>query len=131
MVVTSSFVSSISSRAAPSGSAPRSSPSRASVFPVSLSRGGPARAITKLSGPRLPYRFSQLGSPQATSWAMARRSAASPSLPRMAADPPSRSEEHTSELQSPYDLVCRLLLEKKKKKTTKPYLGTTKTQHHI
>src|SRR5207248_311313 len=30
-----------------------------------------------------------------------------------------RSEEHTSELQSPYDLVCRLLLEKKKKKTDK------------
>src|SRR5207248_10475537 len=29
-----------------------------------------------------------------------------------------RSEEHTSELQSPYDLVCRLLLEKKKKQTT-------------
>src|SRR5438094_6407762 len=29
---------------------------------------------------------------------------------------PDRSEEHTSELQSPYDLVCRLLLEKKKKK---------------
>src|SRR5207249_9934686 len=30
----------------------------------------------------------------------------------------SRSEEHTSELQSRFDLVCRLLLEKKKKKTT-------------
>src|SRR5207248_11360119 len=30
-----------------------------------------------------------------------------------------RSEEHTSELQSPYDLVCRLLLEKKKKKKHK------------
>src|SRR5438094_7606485 len=30
--------------------------------------------------------------------------------------PESRSEEHTSELQSPYDLVCRLLLEKKKKR---------------
>src|SRR5437867_5594016 len=29
-----------------------------------------------------------------------------------------RSEEHTSELQSPYDLVCRLLLEKKKKDIT-------------
>src|SRR5438094_7249712 len=29
----------------------------------------------------------------------------------------SRSEEHTSELQSPYDLVCRLLLEKKKTTT--------------
>src|SRR5690349_24068023 len=30
-----------------------------------------------------------------------------------------RSEEHTSELQSRRDLVCRLLLEKKKKKRTK------------
>src|SRR5438034_6079206 len=30
-----------------------------------------------------------------------------------------RSEEHTSELQSHSDLVCRLLLEKKKKKKTK------------
>src|SRR5258708_11042302 len=29
--------------------------------------------------------------------------------------PPGRSEEHTSELQSPDHLVCRLLLEKKKK----------------
>src|SRR5438067_8279396 len=29
-----------------------------------------------------------------------------------------RSEEHTSELQSRFDLVCRLLLEKKKKKIT-------------
>src|SRR5256885_3015116 len=29
-----------------------------------------------------------------------------------------RSEEHTSELQSPCNLVCRLLLEKKKKKAT-------------
>src|SRR5947208_4912397 len=29
-----------------------------------------------------------------------------------------RSEEHTSELQSPDHLVCRLLLEKKKKKKT-------------
>src|SRR5256885_13122970 len=29
-----------------------------------------------------------------------------------------RSEEHTSELQSPCNLVCRLLLEKKKKKYT-------------
>src|SRR5256885_12475824 len=29
-----------------------------------------------------------------------------------------RSEEHTSELQSPCNLVCRLLLEKKKKKTS-------------
>src|SRR2546427_9070517 len=32
---------------------------------------------------------------------------------------PDRSEEHTSELQSQSNLVCRLLLEKKKKKTRK------------
>src|SRR5437667_6774131 len=32
---------------------------------------------------------------------------------------PSRSEEHTSELQSHHDLVCRLLLEKKKKQHKK------------
>src|SRR5437867_5489993 len=31
-----------------------------------------------------------------------------------------RSEEHTSELQSPYDLVCRLLLEKKKEDAGTP-----------
>src|SRR2546422_8268193 len=36
-----------------------------------------------------------------------------------------RSEEHTSELQSRLHLVCRLLLEKKKKKTKKTY--TTET----
>src|SRR5438067_8329775 len=32
----------------------------------------------------------------------------------------SRSEEHTSELQSRFDLVCRLLLEKKKELTITP-----------
>src|SRR2546426_3837320 len=32
-----------------------------------------------------------------------------------------RSEEHTSELQSPCNLVCRLLLEKKKKCRCSPY----------
>src|SRR6266705_912086 len=33
---------------------------------------------------------------------------------------PVRSEEHTSELQSPYDLVCRLLLEKKNRQIDPP-----------
>src|SRR5437867_5076937 len=41
---------------------------------------------------------------------------AAPAAPP-APDPTMRSEEHTSELQSPYDLVCRLLLEKKNTKT--------------
>src|SRR5438270_8462694 len=34
---------------------------------------------------------------------------------RWSTSPPDRSEEHTSELQSQSNLVCRLLLEKKKK----------------
>src|SRR5256885_8877008 len=34
--------------------------------------------------------------------------------------PRDRSEEHTSELQSPCNLVCRLLLEKKKSKAGQP-----------
>src|SRR5256885_11241563 len=61
-----------------------------------------------------------------------------------------RSEEHTSELQSPCNLVCRLLLEKKKKTTrhrthrhsvadiiSKAYLecttnmNTTNTSHYV
>src|SRR5689334_23800733 len=37
----------------------------------------------------------------------------SPAIWRMAATLPVRSEEHTSELQSQFHLVCRLLLEKK------------------
>src|SRR5437867_7175098 len=41
--------------------------------------------------------------------------AAVPVVRTFQAVPLTRSEEHTSELQSPYDLVCRLLLEKKKK----------------
>src|SRR5438046_5569857 len=39
---------------------------------------------------------------------------------------PVRSEEHTSELQSLTNLVCRLLLEKKKKKETR---HKTRNQH--
>src|SRR2546430_8708532 len=50
-----------------------------------------------------------------------------------------RSEEHTSELQSQSNLVCRLLLEKKKKsnhshcfsnKTPQPFPSTTRLLHH-
>src|SRR5690348_17685418 len=42
---------------------------------------------------------------------------AEPGRPRAHDRGSGRSEEHTSELQSPVHLVCRLLLEKKKKKT--------------
>src|SRR5690349_22658419 len=55
--------------------------------------------------------------------AVARRHAAE--IPRLASSicrtrPSRRSEEHTSELQSRRDLVCRLLLEKKKRICTVP-----------
>src|SRR6266571_8384443 len=42
--------------------------------------------------------------------------------------PPPRSEEHTSELQSHVNLVCRLLLEKKKKKNIQKH--TKKNKKH-
>src|SRR5438105_11269724 len=41
-----------------------------------------------------------------------------------------RSEEHTSELQSRVDLVCRLLLEKKKKKIKKKVTGENRSTTH-
>src|SRR5258708_20346951 len=61
----------------------------------------------------------------------ARRERLDGARPRARAPPRStgaRSEEHTSELQSPDHLVCRLLLEKKKiKKTTCTFSSTSST----
>src|SRR5437867_9926431 len=78
----------------------------------------------------LPISFKVLG----VSW-----SSSNMKCPPMAetdtGKPTPRSEEHTSELQSPYDLVCRLLLEKKKQnqnastKKTKIMLYFTKSSH--
>src|SRR5438067_8731544 len=42
-----------------------------------------------------------------------------------------RSEEHTSELQSRFDLVCRLLLEKKKKKKIKTNKKKKNRKQHL
>src|SRR2546427_7788791 len=46
---------------------------------------------------------------------------------------PFRSEEHTSELQSQSNLVCRLLLEKKKKTTPRclPMAGTIQSEQTL
>src|SRR6266446_8350261 len=41
-----------------------------------------------------------------------------------------RSEEHTSELQSPCNLVCRLLLEKKKKISLRKSITKKKKKNH-
>src|SRR5256885_10871961 len=47
-----------------------------------------------------------------------------------AKDPDLRSEEHTSELQSPCNLVCRLLLEKKKQERG-PHSHPAQQQHYL
>src|SRR5258708_2509618 len=62
----------------------------------------------------LPICSSRSASPSSTSRAQSlpKRSRTAESPTRSAKSP--RSEEHTSELQSPDHLVCRLLLEKKK-----------------
>src|SRR5438132_5430464 len=50
---------------------------------------------------------------------------------RMARRAHTRSEEHTSELQSHSDLVCRLLLEKKKKKKYKKYKNKNRNERKL
>src|SRR5256885_7316126 len=64
--------------------------------------------------------------------ASSRRSSARAS-PRAAPSPPrrARSEEHTSELQSPCNLVCRLLLEKKKNTPPQPTLVSNSSKDSV
>src|SRR5438067_6496572 len=54
--------------------------------------------------------------------AVSRSSPRASRAPAAPAPTGTRSEEHTSELQSRFDLVCRLLLEKKKKKRNKRHI---------
>src|SRR5437867_6346539 len=84
-------------------------PPRSTLFPYTT-------LFRSRSRRRMPS--SRRGKPRRTSFCSIRRpkpSRCGSRLKPSATGP--RSEEHTSELQSPYDLVCRLLLEKKKKKT--------------
>src|SRR3712207_3099343 len=93
-------------------------PPRSTLFPyTTLFRSGAglgAAGVEDVDGPGLAH--------AGTSFLAALRRTTSPPLtpgmaPRMRMSPrsASRSEEHTSELQSRQYLVCRLLLEKKKK----------------
>src|SRR5262249_59799649 len=59
-------------------------------------------------------------------WAARRRGS-----PDRLSHPWKRSEEHTSELQSLTNLVCRLLLEKKKIKRVMAYTESAALTHHI
>src|SRR5437867_9635030 len=61
--------------------------------------------------------FGCTENPNPNSDACTRLAWQSPNIVDRLVDAGLRSEEHTSELQSPYDLVCRLLLEKKKNKS--------------
>src|SRR5256885_13201667 len=59
------------------------------------------------------------GKPSGSTPGSRRRSGGRPTRTRSRAATTIRSEEHTSELQSPCNLVCRLLLEKKNKERTR------------
>src|SRR2546426_6042004 len=84
-------------------------PPRSTLFPyTTLFRSAPARATSRASTAwrSTPPRIG-------CSWSTKRaRAKGSPRAP--CSRHGGRSEEHTSELQSPCNLVCRLLLEKKK-----------------
>src|SRR5256885_3743871 len=85
-------------------------PPRSTLFPYTTL----FRSLSELGVVALQDRCEFLGRPARDVEAAVGESAADVGLSQHRL----RSEEHTSELQSPCNLVCRLLLEKKKKKTT-------------
>src|SRR5689334_24777183 len=89
-------------------------PPRSTLFPyTTLFRSIPSASIVFVTD----RSASKIVSTKITStgWSTySRASATAPAVPSCTTC--SRSEEHTSELQSQFHLVCRLLLEKKKKK---------------
>src|SRR3712207_7738387 len=92
-------------------------PPRSTLFPyTTLFRSGSGGPFLDFLGTLPHVRVTEAGAPGV--WPQARTSL------RAAADATEarfRSEEHTSELQSRQYLVCRLLLEKKKKKDINVY----------
>src|SRR5207248_10587844 len=92
-------------------------PASTAMYTLSLHDALP---ISPCSNSIVPQMWSGVStwirSPRRGSLVISRSGIAIAAAPLMRRTGPSRlrSEEHTSELQSPYDLVCRLLLEKKK-----------------
>src|SRR5207248_4742375 len=80
----------------------------------------------------ISMRFARIASASAASSTSSPRAVLTRTAVRfMRARRSARSEEHTSELQSPYDLVCRLLLEKKKKKKTRKLIKYNSRQTNV
>src|SRR5690348_17794210 len=95
-------------------------PPRSTLFPyTTLFRSNLAAVAVSTSGKiaAVGANGTILTSPEGINWTP-RVSNTAASLQAVAA----RSEEHTSELQSPVHLVCRLLLEKKKQHTSQTSL---------
>src|SRR5438270_4380561 len=93
-------------------------PPTSTLFPYTTlfrSLSGTATAVTARASATAPCGRGREPNPP-FAWEAATHSSGRSSMP-----PPtsSRSEEHTSELQSQSNLVCRLLLEKKKQKQNK------------
>src|SRR5690348_17598373 len=89
-------------------------PPRSTLFPyTTLFRSGSFGSESEAPA-ALPRFAKVVGRKPSLWWKTADTAATKRSRPG-ARPSPGRSEEHTSELQSPVHLVCRLLLEKKKK----------------
>src|SRR5699024_12579629 len=101
---------------------------RPSPAPLRARHAFPTRRSSDLlpkgaAGTPLPFRRRSPGCPKRTDAATCFSELAKIEIPQVGASKPAkgteaRSEEHTSELQSRFDLVCRLLLEKKKMNTS-------------
>src|SRR5437773_7069837 len=85
-------------------------PPRSTLFPyTTLFR-------SRCSSPRRAAQASSYESRVTSAWYATRKATSRARRRAPGTDLVMRSEEHTSELQSHHDLVCRLLLEKKKQK---------------
>src|SRR5690606_41934621 len=100
-------------------------PSSSEIYTLSLHDALPICLDTILKGAALTYNKRRVCSALAVSESnhsfrrvkRKKRRSHEESNELLVSSPKPRSEEHTSELQSRENLVCRLLLEKKKKRT--------------